>query len=163
MILLFLIFLRNSIIFSTTAVPSYIPTNKQCTRVLVFHIITDTFYVLFFIFLFFIFDSSHPSEHTSLVVQRLRLCAPNEGTPGSIPGQGIRSHILQGFSGGSLVKNPPPNARGAGDTGSTPGSGRSPGGGNGNPLQSWLGNPMDIGAWRDTVLRVSEIWMQLNN
>ena len=64
-------FLRNSIIFSTTAVPSYIPTNKQCTRVPVFHIVTDMFYLLGFFF----FYSSHPSEQTSLVVQRLRLCS----------------------------------------------------------------------------------------
>ena len=36
-----------------------------------------------------------------------------------------------------------------GDPGSIPGSGRSPGEGNGNPLQySFLGNPMDRGAWR---------------
>ena len=37
-----------------------------------------------------------------------------------------------GFLGGSVVKNPPANA---GDVGSTPGLGRSPGGGNSNPLQ----------------------------
>ena len=40
----------------------------------------------------------------------------------------------------------------AGHTGSIPGSGRSPGKGNGNPLQySFLGNPMDRGAWQATV------------
>ena len=40
----------------------------------------------------------------------------------------------------------------AGDPGSIPGSGRSPGGGNGNPLQySCLENPMDRAAWRATV------------
>ena len=40
----------------------------------------------------------------------------------------------------------------AGDTGSTPGSGRSLGEGNGNPLQySCMGNPIDRGAWWDTV------------
>ena len=40
----------------------------------------------------------------------------------------------------------------AGDAGSIPGSGRSPGGGNGNPLQySWLKNPMDREAWQVTV------------
>ena len=50
-----------------------------------------------------------------------------------------------GFLGGSVVKNLPANA---GDIGSVPGSGRSPEGGNGNPLQySYLGNPMDRGAW----------------
>ena len=40
------------------------------------------------------------------------------------------------------------SARDAGDMGSIPGWGRSPGGGNGNPIQySCLGNPMDRGAW----------------
>ena len=40
----------------------------------------------------------------------------------------------------------------AGDLGSIPGSGRSSGGGHGNPLQySCLGNPLDRGAWRATV------------
>ena len=48
-----------------------------------------------------------------------------------------------------MVKNLPANA---GDTGSIPGSGRFPGGGNGNTLQySYLGNPMDRGAWWATV------------
>ena len=47
-----------------------------------------------------------------------------------------------------MVKNPPANAGDAGDMGSIPGLGRSPGGRNGNPLQySCLGNPMDRGAW----------------
>ena len=49
------------------------------------------------------------------------------------------------------------NAGDTGDTGSIPGSRRSPGGGNGNPLQySCLENPMDRGAWRATVHGVSE-------
>ena len=54
--------------------------------------------------------------------------------------------------GGSVVKDPPANAGAAGDTGSIPGSGRTPGGGNGNPLQhpSW-DNPMDRGTWTSTV------------
>ena len=44
------------------------------------------------------------------------------------------------------------SASNAGDRGSIPGAGRSPGEGNGNPLQySCLGNPMDRGAWRATV------------
>ena len=59
-----------------------------------------------------------------------------------------------GFPGGSEVKNPPANA---GDAGSIPGAGGSPGGGNGNPLQySCLGNPMDRGAWWVTVHRVTK-------
>ena len=54
-----------------------------------------------------------------------------------------------GFPGGSVVKNPPANA---GDLGLIPGSGRSPGGRNGNPLQYFcLENPMDRGAWQAIV------------
>ena len=50
-----------------------------------------------------------------------------------------------GFPGGSEVKG---SASNAGDPGLIPGSGRSPGKGNGNPLQySWLQNPMDREAW----------------
>ena len=56
---------------------------------------------------------------------------------------------LGDFPGGSVVMNPPANA---GDTGSVPGSERSPGEGNGNPLHySCLENYMDRGAWRATV------------
>ena len=51
-----------------------------------------------------------------------------------------------------VVKNPPVIAGDIRDAGSSPGSGRSPGGGHGNPLQySCLGNPLDGGAWRATV------------
>ena len=57
-----------------------------------------------------------------------------------------------GFPGGSVVKNPSANAGDTRDAGSISGSGRSPGGGHGNPLQySCLENPMDRGAWWDTV------------
>ena len=56
-----------------------------------------------------------------------------------------------------VVKNPPANAGDIGDTGSIPGSGRSPGEGNGNPLQySCLENHMDRGAWQVTVHGVTE-------
>ena len=41
----------------------------------------------------------------------------------------------RGFPGGSVVQSPPAYARATGEVGSIPGSGRSPGGGNGNPLQ----------------------------
>ena len=52
------------------------------------------------------------------------------------------------FTGGSVVKNPPANAEAITDVGSIPGLGRSPGGGNGNPLQySSLENLMNRGAW----------------
>ena len=49
------------------------------------------------------------------------------------------------------VKNPPANTGDAGDVGLIPGSGRSPGGENGKPLQySCLENSMDRGAWQAT-------------
>ena len=48
-----------------------------------------------------------------------------------------------------VVKNPPANAGDVRDMGLTPGSGRSPGGGHGNPLQnSCLENPIDREAWQ---------------
>ena len=54
-----------------------------------------------------------------------------------------------GFTGRSVVKNLPADA---GDMGLIPESGRSPGGGNGNPIQySCLENPMDRGAWQAIV------------
>ena len=60
----------------------------------------------------------------------------------------------RGFPGGSVVKNSSANP---GDMGSFPGSGRSPGGGNSNPLQySCLENSMDRGAWRATVHGVTK-------
>ena len=56
-----------------------------------------------------------------------------------------------------VVKNPPAKAGDIRDTGSIPGSGRSPGEGNGNPLQySCLKNPMDRGAWWATVHGVAQ-------
>ena len=56
-----------------------------------------------------------------------------------------------------VVKNPSASAGDIRDTGSVPGSGRSPGGGHGDPLQySCLGNPMDRGAWWVIVHRVSK-------
>ena len=56
-----------------------------------------------------------------------------------------------------MVKNPPANAGDVGDTASIPGSGRSPGEGNGNPLQySCLENPKNRGAWWATVHGVAK-------
>ena len=72
--------------------------------------------------------------------------------------------LLTGFSGGSVIKILPANA---GDMGLILGSGRSIGGGNGNPLQySCLENSMDRGAWQDTVHGVTkepDTTEQLNN
>ena len=67
------------------------------------------------------------------------------------------SHLLlkMDFPGGSMVKNLPANA---GDTGSIPGSGRSPGRGRGNPVQySCLENPMDSEAWWSTIHGVTRV------
>ena len=62
-----------------------------------------------------------------------------------------------------MVKNLPVNAGDARDLGLIPVSGRSPGEGNGNPLQySCLDNPMDKEAWQATVHRVVKSWTQLN-
>ena len=56
-----------------------------------------------------------------------------------------------------VVKNPPANAGEVRNVGSIPGLGRSPAGGNGNPLQySCLENPMGRGAWRATVQRAAK-------
>ena len=59
-----------------------------------------------------------------------------------------------------MVKNLPAKVR---DLGSIPGLGRSPGGGNGSPLQySCLENPMDTGAWQATVHGVAKSQTQLS-
>ena len=66
----------------------------------------------------------------------------------------LRKAKHKNFPGDSVVKNPPANE---GDLGSIPGLGRSPGEGNGNPLQdSCLESPMDRGAWRATVQGVAK-------
>ena len=66
-----------------------------------------------------------------------------------------------GYPGGSEIQNLPSNA---GDVGLIPGSGRSPGEGNGNPLQYFcLGNPTDRGIWWATVRGVTKSWTQLSN
>ena len=57
-----------------------------------------------------------------------------------------------GFPGGSVEKNPPA------DAGLIPGSGRSPGRGNGNLLEFLPGNPMDRGAWRVTIHGAAKWW-----
>ena len=65
------------------------------------------------------------------------------------------------FSFSSVSKEPASNA---GDQGSIPGSERSLGEGNGNPLQySCLENPMDGGAWQATIHEVAKSWTRLSN
>ena len=73
---------------------------------------------------------------------------------------GLRKHS-EGFPGGSDSKE---SACNAGDLGLIPGLGRSPGEGNGNPLQySGLENPMDRDAWKATVHGVTKSQTQLSN
>ena len=73
----------------------------------------------------------------------------------------ITTPVFLGFPGGSDSKESSCNA---GDLGSIPGLGISPGGGHGNPLQySCLENPMDRGGWRATVHGVTKSWTQLND
>ena len=67
----------------------------------------------------------------------------------------------EGFPGGSEGKESTCNA---GDPGSIPGLGRSPGESNGSPLQyPCLENSMDRGAWRATARGVTKSWTQLSN
>ena len=69
--------------------------------------------------------------------------------------------LAMDFPGGSEGKASAYNAR---DLGSIPGSGRSPGEGNGNPLQySCLENPMDGEAWEATVHGVTKSWTWLRD
>ena len=64
--------------------------------------------------------------------------------------------------GALVVKNPSVHEGDIRDVGSIPGLGRSPGEGNGDPLQySCLENPMDRGAWQAMVHRVAKSWTQL--
>ena len=72
--------------------------------------------------------------------------------------------IYKGFPSDSVINNPPANAGDTGGVGSIPGSGRSPGVGNGNSLQySCLGNSMDREAWWATVHGMANSWTQLSN
>ena len=62
-----------------------------------------------------------------------------------------------------MVKNLPANTGDVRDLGLIPGSGRSPGGGHGNPIQCpCLENPMDRGAWQATIQGMSKSVIQLS-
>jgi len=69
---------------------------------------------------------------------------------------------LRGFPAGDSGKNPAASVGNIRDSDSTPGLGRSPGEGHGNPLQySCLENPMDRGAWWATVHGITKSQTQL--
>ena len=68
------------------------------------------------------------------------------------------------FPSSTVVKNRLAEAGDPGDVGSVPEGGRSPGEGNGHPLQcSCWENPMDRGAWRPKVHEVTKSWTRLSN
>ena len=105
------------------------------------------------------------ATHSSVLAWRI----PGTGEPGGLlsmgshrVGHGLKrlsssSNGSVGFPGGSVLKDLPANAGDTKDVGSFPVSGRSPGGGYGNPLQySCLGNPMDRGTWWATVHGISK-------
>ena len=88
--------------------------------------------------------------------QRVNICL-NEGTECLLFIS--QQEVTYGFPGGSDGKE---SACNAGDAGLIPGSGRSPGGGHGYPLQSSrLENPMDRGAWWATVYEVTRVGYNL--
>ena len=102
-----------------------------------------------------------PYNHISSLRSRPRRCS--EKCPRNVPVTGVYpsdflfcdSKLPCWLSGRESTYN-------AGDSGSLPGLGRSPGGGRGNPLQySRLENPMGRGAWRATVHRVIKRWTWL--
>ena len=75
----------------------------------------------------------------------------------SISTEGLAESLHWASQGALVVKNPPANAEDRRDLDSIPGSGRSPGGEHGNPLQhSCLENPTDRGAWWATVHGVAK-------
>ena len=93
---------------------------------------------------------------TLRISKELQFGVCNHGGPSESPcpaSKGKRMLLQRGKGSGSgasqvalVVKNPPANARDVRDTGFIPGSGRSPGEGNSNPLQySCLENPTDRG------------------
>ena len=85
----------------------------------------------------------------------------SKGCPGCFLKEETFTCELKGFPSGSEGKA---SACDAEDPGSIPGSGRSPGEGNGNPLQySCLENPMDRGAWWATVHGVAKSWTWWSN
>ena len=100
------------------------------------------------------------ATHSSILAWKI----PGTEEPSGLPSVGshrvghdrsdLAAAAARGFPGGSEVKA---SACNAGDPGSIPGSGRSPGEGNGNPLQySCLENSMDRGAWWVTVHSVAK-------
>ena len=96
------------------------------------------------------------ATHSSILAARI----PWTEEPGGLLSMGSQRvrHDLVMSPGGTVVKNPPASTGDPRDLSSIPGLGRSPGEGNGYPLQySCLENAMDRGAWRATVPGVARV------
>ena len=107
-------------------------------------------------------SESQQSQH-HLVACQISTCNWWVRTYSFFPRWGIFFACMYYFSSGAVVKNLPANAGDSGDVGSIP-VGRSPGGGDGNPLQYfYLENPMDRGAWWATVHGVTKSRTWLSN
>ena len=105
---------------------------------------------------------SQQSRH-HLAACRISTCTWWVRTCSFFPQWGIFFACMYYFPSGAVVKNLPANAGDSGDVGSIPVE-RSPGGGDGNPLQYFhLENPMDRGAWWATVHGVTKSRTQLND
>ena len=108
----------------------------------------------------------HITEYYSIVKKGTKFYHSNMDRPGSNINQTEKKKycmisLIWGFPGSSDGKG---SAYSAGDLASTPGLGRSPGGGPGNPLQySCLENPTDGGAWWATVHSVAKSQTRLSN
>ena len=111
------------------------------------------------------------ATHSTVLAWRI----PGTGEPGGLPCMGshrvghdwsdlpyLKEDRTTSFPGGANEAPYPASEGEIRDLGLIPGPGRSPGEGNGNPLQySCLENPMDKGAWRATVQRVTKSWTWL--
>ena len=105
-----------------------------------------------------------PSPHSSLLLKELPFILHRVFMPVQIWNFPWHSHQTLDFPGSSALKNPPANEGDAGDSGSMSGSGRTPEGGSGSPLQySCLGNLMHRGAWWAAVHGFTKSWAQLSN
>ena len=86
----------------------------------------------------------------------------NTISKGAANSNNTKTKQLQRIRVALVVKNLPANTGDIRDAGSIPRSGRSPGGGHGNPLQYYcLETPMDRGAWQATVHRITQSWTWL--
>ena len=93
----------------------------------------------------FLLQRIFPTQGSNSGVPHCRQMLYHLNHQGSLNCMSLYSNL--GFPGDSVVKNPTANAGDTGDAALIPGSGRSPGGGNGNPLHSCGGNSIDRGGY----------------